>query len=354
MRKKYSALLLTILLLTTTACSNKDNNSDSTSTSDKVTSSITESDSSSETATAPKIHLSGNPNDTFVAQSDCYVESDKVILFIQKGVTVKGDAIRITEKVMNDLTSSSGMTFDKNYTPESTLSDWQERYFDKNSFTNINSNMDKINVLIVNLENDEIQWATDNIAALDQKDFDYNNTYYTTIYHELSHVLQFRNGVSLGSVMNEGFATYLADTAGRMAKYPIWDSVQFYYPANFDSSIITSGEKSFKYMYDDRDNNYNYGIRFITFLNDTYGKDLFKNILSEATKQGFSSGWGSDNEEADKKNNTESLIKIIKSQTSNDVFDKFAKWYEKNWSIKGKEYVAYMKSIGQDIPDYGN
>lgn len=342
--------ILAVCLVALTACNNKTSNSNSEKSS-KALSSITESECSSITAKAPKIELSGKPEDTFTATSDCYVESDKVILFIQKGVTIKGDTLKITEKVMNDLSVTSGLTFNENYTSEDSLIDWQENYFDKDSFTDINKNKDKINVLITKLENGEIQWANDNIALLDQNDFIFKDTQYQTIYHELSHVIQFRNGISLGSVLDEGFATYLADKAGRTARFPIWNSVQYFYPYQFDESIVKGGEKTFKYMYGDKDTNYQYGIRFITFLYDTYGKDAFNRILAEATKEEFSSGWDAKDENGSQKRNTELLVKIIKSQTSNDVFEKFTTWYVKNWSIKGKEYKVYMKSIGLDVPN---
>lgn len=300
-----------------------------------------------ETETDPRvITLSGSADDTFVAECDCFAEGEDVVLYFQKGVTIKGDMLEITEKVMDDLCQTTGLTFDKKYSPDF-YSDCFDLYFEPGTFADVNQDADKINILIVDLSGEYIQWASENNAILEAADYNYDETFHQTIYHELSHVIQARNGVGLGGMMNEGYASYIADKAMRAQNMPAWNTVQYYFPASYDDSVIALGETGFSHSFDEKDNNYQYGIRFVTFLNDVYGEDSFIRILNEATALGFDEGYYPDDQENSLREDTEQLKTIIKSQTSEDVFDRFAGWYAENWSVRGDEYIAYMESIGQ-------
>lgn len=340
MKKRITAIIMAMLCLLLTACSG----TQSGGTANDV------SDSNAVVRDERYIELSGDENDSFVAEEDCYTEGDDVVMFFQKGVTVTGDMLAVTERVMSDLCETTGLTFDKNHDPESYM-DCLGMYFENGKFADINSDMTKVNVIIANLE-DTLQYASDNNAILESADYDYEQTYYQTIYHELTHVIQMRNGVSLGSVMDEGYATYIADKAQRAQKMQAWNTVQYYFPYSYDDSVVSLGENGFKhYFVDDRDANYQYGIRFITFLYDVYGDEMFGKILKEATEKGFDSGY--DPEDANTiTEDTEELKIIIKSKTDEDVFEKFADWYADNWSVKGAEYVKYMESIGNDMTGF--
>ncbi|MBE5803076.1 MAG: hypothetical protein E7316_01015 [Clostridiales bacterium] len=56
-----------------------------------------------ETADDRRITLSGNAEDTFVAQQDYYTEGEYVFLFFQKVLTVRGDMLAIVEDTMATL-----------------------------------------------------------------------------------------------------------------------------------------------------------------------------------------------------------------------------------------------------------
>ncbi len=294
---------------------------------------------------ATKITLSGKSDDIFVAEADCYTENDEIVMYFQKGITIKGDMLEIANTVMNDLCENTGFHFNKNY-DSGEMYEFMDMYFAPGIFVEINSDELKINILVVNL-GDAVEWADGNNAILDQSDFDYDNGGYATLYHELSHVLQFRNGVNLGSMMDEGFAAYTENKTRLSHNIPAWTAAQYYFPAEFDESLISGGEETFSYMFDESDANYQYGFRFITFLYETYGEDIYADILAEATKMNFSSGYDENNKETSIKANSQQLLKIIKSVTTKNVLSDFIQWYNDNWAVLGQEYMEQVNELEQ-------
>ena len=199
-----------------------------------------------------RIELSGDPEDIFIAEEDLYVEGESVVLYFQKGVTVRGDMLKVTERIMDSLSAATGMSFDKGDNAEP-YTECKHLYFDKYSFTDINADADKIDILILDLGDDYVQWAASNTAVLDHSDYDYDSTYNQTIYHELAHVLQYRNGMSLSRTLDEGFATYIADKAMRADGVPAWVSIQYYAPYEYDDSAVFQGEEGFVSMHAEGD-----------------------------------------------------------------------------------------------------
>ncbi len=73
--------------------------------------------------------------------------------------------------------------------------------------------------------------------------------------------------------------------------------------------------------YDDTWNYYLYGYRFMTFLHETYGEDIFRNILTDASESV---------DEFEGMVSSKDMIPIIKKNTADTVFEDFAKWLSKN------------------------
>lgn len=293
------------------------------------------------------ITLSGDPSDQFVTQTDCYAQNDQIIIYFQKGVTVRGDMLEIVGKAMSDLSDTTGFDFNKNYSADDMDYLYMlDNYFEPGVFAGLNADEARINVLTVDLDGNSA-WADGNTMVIDQTDYDSDIDNYGTIYHELSHVIQFRNGVSLGGLMNEGYAAYTENKARLSQGIPAWTAVQFYFPTEFDESLIYGGEDTFTVSFDDYDINYQYGFIFITFLYDTYGDDIFSDILAAATKSGFDASFDPDDIEASIDADTQELIEIIKAQTADDVFDKLAQWYDLNWADLGQEYLAQVEAMGE-------
>ncbi len=95
-----------------------------------------------------------------------------------------------------------------------------------------------------------------------------------------------------------------------------------------------------------------YNISYVdkVHIRQTYGSDVYDKILKEATRLNYSTTLYYDKtEEENHRYNTEELKKIIKSQTSEDVFANFPLWYNENWSNEVASYTYYMASIGQPI-----
>lgn len=349
MKNSKTLLLFLVLCLLCSACGKQQGatstpQESSTSPTTQASESVP-SDEPEETVKIPtRIEVSGNHEDVIVTESDCYIEGDSVIIYLQKGLSVPGDILVLTEKIMADLSEVSGFSFEKSYGEEGAM-ECRDMYYEEGLFAEINKDADKVNILVVDLEPGYVEWASDHNAILDVDNYDYSYSLYQTIYHELSHVLHHRNGVGLSSTFNEGYATYLTHKTLLAKDMTDWNTIQHYFPMEFDEQLIQKGEEAFRAEFDDRDLPYNYGFRLLMFLTDTYGDDIFAKILAEATRQEYNAGFDPNNKDESLKQDSLQLISIIKSQTSEDVFDQFATWYSENWTRFANEYLAYTETL---------
>ena len=347
-KKIIAALLAAIMLLSLLAgCNAAPAASDEGANQNTAVSETENGANADESSVSPKekkIELSGNADDKFIAEENCYVESERVVIFIQKGREVRGDMLKVTEKAMDDLSSATGMPFERNYNDG--LTEEVSYYFGESAFEGINENNEKVYVILADLS-DTVPTASESGIVLDSVDYNYEELAYQALYHELAHVNHMLNGTNLGAALNEGFAVYASEKALKQQNMPLWNQYQYYYPYNLDESAFSKGEEGFRYDFEEKDFNYHYGFRFIHFLADTYGENCFNNILDKASAEGFTPAYtigGSENQE-DVTN--ENLINIIKSQTDNDVFEKFSKWNKVHWSEKVAAFDAYNVAIGE-------
>ena len=293
---------------------------------------------------AKKLELSGNAKDTYEIEEPCYVEGDEVILYLPEGVTVNGDMLQNTEKVMADLCETTGLDFDNNYPIDDPM-ECRDLFFEEGIFAEINKDAEKVNVIVVN-QNDGIAWASDHNAVIEIGFFGDD---YQVIYHELSHVLQFRNGKDLESVMDEGYATYTTYICQMEHGIPAWCAAQFFWPVeDVAKPLIEGGEDAFSMVYDDKDTNYQYGFRFVLYLSETYGEDIYYKIMDEAHKRGFAGSWNPENAQEEIAQKSDLLVEIIKSQTSEDVFEDFADWYANEWEDVVSEKMAEIEAMSSD------
>ena len=290
----------------------------------------------------PKLELDGNKKTKITVKENSYYEGDRFVLYFQEGAKIKGDIAKTVERVMKEDEDVIGLSFD-NYS-HCTESTWRVDCFGGGgAFFGINEDMSKVNILIMkNPDNGTIEWAMPDCVYLFDTTFDrkYKDGGHDTLFHELAHALRLRNSVNLGDIFEEGVALYAQDRVSRKEKYADWSIIQYvdygYYHSQYnDKPLKKDPEKCFI-----KDNTasrsagqlqYQYGIRFVFFLFDTYGKDVIKNITEVANKYQFS---GTDSEK---------IVEIIKEATSKDVFKKFKKWLPGGWKKFCKGYVKYVE-----------
>ena len=339
MKKRALAVILAVLCIMAAGCS-----AAMPQEQEGAGAAVSESDAEKQIK-AKKVELSGSADDSFVAQEHCYAESERVVMYFHEGVTVKGDMLVITEKIMDDLSRASGMSFEKSYEIKEQY-DMMGEEFPSGYFDGVNDDEEKINVMIVNMEDTRVPSALGDVAQLDPRAYDYEYSLYQDIYHELTHVMHMRNYEMMGTVINEGFATYMAERAMKEAKLPPWNSIQYYDPYDYDDSVVLQGEEGFSLYYQPKTDNYQYGFRFVSFLYDEYGDDALPNIMKAATEQGFAGDTYSSTESKLLADDNEQIKGIIKENTSDDVFERFTKWYKSDWKRLYNEYNSYLRSIG--------
>ncbi|MBR4093662.1 MAG: hypothetical protein IKK32_07310 [Oscillospiraceae bacterium] len=300
-----------------------------------------------EVPTESRITLSGNASDKFIADKYCYAESDKVILYFEKGVEIRGDMLKTAEEVIADLENYTGLKFSKNYQGNEYYAHTIELLEpEMNRFKSVNPDLKKVNIYVADLGK-RIQYAEQTGIVVESSDFYREETFCQVLYHELTHLLHLRNGKSLESTLNEGFALHTAYETLKKRKSAPWSIIQYFGNGyQLDPTLFDQKDAGFRYVFDKKDDNYHYGFRFVTFIHQTYGSDVMNKIISDATASGFDVSYsgGPDNRFSEAKN--EELKKIIKRNTSEDVFEKFSVWVKNDWAKEEKEYYDYMQSVG--------
>lgn len=297
-----------------------------------------------ETADDRLVTLSGQAEDTFVAQQDCYAKSDDVVIFFQKGMTVRGDMLAYVEEVMADLCQATGLTFEQNY-PSGDNSYALDSYYEPGVFSHVTADQGKIYVLVADIAGYS-PWAATNLIVLDIPDMERDNPF--AIYHELAHVIYMRNATDMGLCIDEGLATWTVDRIYRSKGIVDWTTSFYMDSTTFDDACIAAGAEGFCHTFDNSDDNYCYGYRFITFLTETYGEEIIMKLLNAATADGFDPCFGED-EAADKLADTQHMKKILFSVAGEDVFDRFALWHEEELPGQLDEFFAYMRSMGEEF-----
>ena len=292
------------------------------------------------------ITLSGNADDKFIADEYCYAEGERVVIYFEEGVEVRGDMIKIAEQVMSELEDYTGLKYSRNFRGN--------RFFpiyffepEMKIFKNVNSDFKKVNIYVVDLGK-SLAYANDKGCVVKSKDFDFDESSWRTLYHELSHVLHMKNGVTIGETLTEGFAVHTQYETMKKSKKASWNTVQYFENDKIGADILSKENAGFQYVFDEKGPNYQYGFRFVTFISETYGKDAIIKIINDATVSGFNDAtYDMEKETRFIPETNEQMIKIIKKNTSDDVFVKFAEWVPVNWPKEEQEFWDYMKSIGE-------
>jgi len=282
-----------------------------------------EDDTSEETTgeiQAPLV-LSGNAEDVYTTTKPEYIESDRFIIFMEEGITVNGNIVELLDQLMVMTEEETGLSIstDNGLINMNNINGANWLFGDY--FTNIDPNCSKFHIYVVSPET----WGSSGTAGcviLNNIDLDIAGGEGWVFVHEYTHALQLTNYGCMGRVMDEGFATY---TCGQVVN----NNPDFYFNFNADFNYayydreITAENAEAIFVEEKTDGweDYLYGYRFMTFLQEEYGAQVVQNILTDATSNEGTWACGDD---------SSLVVPYIKAHTSEDIFTKYANWLEEN------------------------
>ncbi len=271
--------------------------------------------------------LSGNAEDSYTTTRPEYVETDKFILYLDENITVQGNTADLISKLMQRTEEVSGFTLTNNIGYDSGFTFFAPyEFYGETALDNVDPENEKYHIYVVAPEKCGPCGGV-GCLVLNQIDLDIAGGEGWVLVHEYSHSLHLANGVYLGDIMTEGFATYnCAQVINNSPDIPFNFNANYNY-SNYNREITPENAEAI-FLEDKEDGweNYLYGYRFMTFLMEEYGKDIFKVILTDASCDAGQWEYTYD---------AEKTLPYIKASTSEDVFVEFANWLEEN-----KERIA--------------
>ena len=300
----------------------------------------------------PKITLSGNRDDHFIAERLCYYEGDKFFLMIDGGADLPGDIADnialiidtieektgLTFKTSHDLWGFDNSTIDYGYNPWAGFNYGQKIPIfikvDHDGAGYISSASGEHADMYVRELYGSAVW--DSVPNFRDNPFSRNDfVNYFEFAHELTHVLTQRYA-TLTKIMTEGSADYfamqvmnsLADVSDEFKK-----GRDHTFLSNFVKADVTeaNAEELFRNDYQDlshaeRGDEYTLGRIICSYLAETYGDTFMKDYISAIEEAGFAYDdmvYNLDQTLIDKQANT------FKNLFGDDVFVKFAAYYNK-------------------------
>ncbi|MBP5261209.1 MAG: hypothetical protein J6Z43_03670 [Clostridiales bacterium] len=300
------------------------------------------SEETTEAYHGPVLDLSGDPDDIINVRENSYYEGERFFIFAAKDSVIRGDLAVNIERVMDELESLYGLSFDAGQ--GLTEIDWRDEYFG-GEFRDINSDLAKPSIVIrPDPDDGTVPWCFSNVVMLYDTDLASEHSSFDTLYHEMAHLLRFRQSGNLGKVMEEGIALYAQDQVSRAESFADWSIIQYvdyegYSSIYDDSALLADPEGEFINATlspgSAEQSAYQYGIRFVAFLMEAYGHDVIRTISENAAARDLDLD-GTD---------TDTIIEVIKESTSDDVFERFGAWVPEGWNLYCAEYVEYIESF---------
>jgi len=234
------------------------------------------------------------PGKYTVSQTSEIFYTDRAIIYIEPNIYYPKDFGDIVEYTLDLIEQETGLTFST----------------DKQ--------------LIIQVQQKAGPYGTKSGIVIQPVDVLPDNIY--TLFHELSHTVQYQTCDITMLSITEGFAIMNSMKMSGKSRLPSLYDV-FFNMSFFDNeSLMLSDPET--YLTEVRGwDAYMAGFRFVYFLEEKYGDDILPKIFRKAGELYPDGGCG----------NSE-LIDIIKSQTSQYVFQEFAKWYENNRQIFVRTY----------------
>ncbi len=265
------------------------------------------------------LNLSGNADDEYVTTQPEYVVSDDIILFLDKNVKVSGDVMEQIAIIKNLVEKEAGLKLKNNSIFADNRSNDISWLYGDMEFAGVDYEYEKFHIYVVPYEKCAACCMTYSIV-LNPEDLDFAGGEGTVLVHEMAHAVHSTNGIYMCSVMDEGFATYITGQITEKDEIITFnfdaDENYSYYPVAITEE---NAESEFLAEHEDKWDDYLYGYRFMTYLFETYGDDIFRKMLTDANTR----------TEISYTLSSSDLISIIKTNTSEDVFKDFAKWLSK-------------------------
>lgn len=266
--------------------------------------------------------LSGYAEDVYITEQPEYVVSEDVILFLDEGVKIYGNTMELLLTIFDLVQKECGLSL-KNDTPfySTQASLRPDCFFDADEFAGVDNGSEKYHIFVVQPEV-HTPYALPFSIILNPIDLEIAAGEGMGVVHEFTHTLQFANGVGLGTILNEGFATYITGQITRKDEIiPFSFDADFNY-SDYETEITReNAEEIYTIENEDGWQDYLYGYRFVTFLFETYGEDIYRTILKDATENASGYEYYYTNAE---------MVPILKRNTSERVFEEFADWLEAN------------------------
>lgn len=289
------------------------------------------------------IVLSGRKSDVYKIEEDCYYKGDKYVIYFRKGCVITGDTAAAVEGVMKRLEELYGMSFDN--TDHLTTYPWRREFFGMTSYNGINTDNKRVNILVKPYEDGAEEYTDDSVVLLYDKYMDMECGDFGNVIAGLARALRERQSGFMGDIFERGFALYNEEKLGK--EYNLADErmIQFIdtdgKEDQFNKSDVVNdpegvykkleeGEESGNFLVFNIPYLYEYGYRFVSFLMETYGSDVVKQISEISTGYNYDYGF------------VDIELEIIKKATSDDVFTKFAQWLSNDWDNYIKDYMDFL------------
>lgn len=271
----------------------------------------------------PALELSGNAEDVYVSENYEYIEGNNYIIYLDKNVKVKGDLVKNLEIVMAEVENQTGYKFDvQNEYTDIIVHGMREQYFEEGAFEGIDPYHEKI-AIYVSHQGVYAGISGTRYLVIDPTVLDFNSSDAGTLVYDLCQVIAYRNGTQLSTKMDRGYAFFMAERVMNNLDEFSMNFYRYYRSYNTLREAIPASKAEALYLgeYDIVNSEADYGYRFMHFIHQEYGEEVFHNLLAMVSER---------NGNIYDIVNSELELDCIKAVTSEDVFEKFGEWHGAN------------------------
>lgn len=375
LRTVAASLVLSVGLC---ACSTNANEPESETTAESTsvesTTEVTSEENTTENTTEPAnedwrettpyegLELDGVKENHIVTTDYCYIESDKYVLFLDKDIELPGDFVNNLDAIIDEIEVETGLIACPETGFDYDVCDLSVYFDGVNPWEGANIGSRIPIFLLVDRENvGLIPCASESYAVfvlyeLYSEDYWMNNYSrdedwrrteymdYTTIAHELTHVVTLRYG-DMTNILTEGIAEYmgrsvitrLADTCPSIGET---NEMRYLYdngipaPVNADNAEEILIDDYNEVSHADRGAEYVTGRYFCQFLYEKFGDGFIADYLSVLDKYNYADVYGAYDESIVKE-----YVEALKETYGEDIITEFGDWCVSNNVLQNTEGV---------------